>query len=136
MWNLHQKSQKSGNDPRFVPCESVYVRFPGVRGLALQTKVFGSYLISVDGDWQLKFFADGQMKCLERHPLNNRDHQAVRQKYVSKVLADGLLDGVRGQAWAVPASGGKNDRFALLSHATLTESIYAVAPQRPRQTPT
>ena len=75
------------------------------------------------------FFADDQDKPfaerkrgVERHPLNARQHASVKQSYIQSVKLRGIVEGVRGEMWAVESPQGEAVR--ALSFGSLSEAFY------------
>eukprot|EP00959_Pyramimonas_sp_CCMP1952_P306495 6414576-Pyramimonas_sp.AAC.1 len=62
--------------------------------------------------------------------MNNRNFAAYRENLVRKILKKGLMEGVRGEAWAIPSEKStgvvniERHQLHLLSHATLAEAVY------------
>ena len=59
-----------------------------------------------------------------RHEYNNRQQDAVLEKYITSICEDGHVPSVRGLPWAVCAAYSLSGPFYLMSYATLTEAIY------------
>lgn len=84
--------------------------------------------------WSVPFINSQGQACLMRHPVNRDSFEKVKESYVVSVLNGGLIEGVRGQAWAIPDSSSQapgNERWFLISHATLTEAIYLAQQREP-----
>ena len=75
-------------------------------------------------------YYDGEGRpMLRRHAINDRQQEQVKARYVAGVLKSGVIDGVRGNPWAVKGVDGV---FELISYATLTEAAYAAHRQQPQ----
>lgn len=83
-------------------------------------------------DTRLPFLDVHGRETLSRHPLNRESYETLKESYVANIMETGLMEGVRGQAWAVPVPNEK-ERWFLIAHATLVEAVYA-AYKRDRQT--
>ena len=121
------------NVNRYKALSDISLRYPGLEGNELQMIVFQDWVIS-PVDVTLRLFDDNNEQVLSRHPVNKRDHQAVREQYVQNVLNEGVITGVRGQPWAIPTgktSSGGVAHYSLISFATLTESIYEANRREP-----
>lgn len=71
---------------------------------------------------------------LERHPLNDRKQDAVKNKYKAGVKEYGVIPGVRGQVWAIRISGTESSdppRYQLISHWTLAAATYDAWEEEP-----
>jgi hypothetical protein len=113
---------QSESDPRWVVQKDVYVRYPKLEGNELQVKIFSDYVVPGELDVRLSLFDEQGVPCLKRHKLNDRDHSAVREVLVKDVLKKGLIEGVRGEAWAICTQVA--GYYELISHATLAEALY------------
>ena len=109
-------------DPKYKECSSITERYPGLDGNLLQDRIFSDYLLSVSGDVRLPLLDEWGKPTMKRHALNNRNHAAVREGLVKRIQTKGLVEGVRGQAWAVV--GESASEYELISHATLVEALY------------
>ena len=112
----------------FKDMDSVHQRYPGLVGRELQDAIFHQWV--VQANITLKFFGGpkGDRKLLHRHPLNNREQAAVVESYVGGLLEHGVVQGVRGAAWAIQDEANPEQYF-LLSWGTLSDAMY-VAVQR------
>eukprot|EP00974_Lingulodinium_polyedra_P100980 9784108-Lingulodinium_polyedra.AAC.1 len=80
---------------RYANLRDIAERYPGLSGNALQERVFSDYCITPK-DVPLKLLDETGAECLSRHPLNKRNHVAVREQYVANILTQGCIIGVRG----------------------------------------
>jgi hypothetical protein len=46
-------------------------------------------------------------ETLSRHPLNRESYETLKESYVTSIMETGLMEGVRGQAWAAPVPNDK-----------------------------
>ena len=71
---------------------------------------------------------------LKRHPINQQRGQYLShwEQLVVIILKGGYIEGVRGEAWAVPCPSGEHNVYLLISHATLVEAIYVAAERQPK----
>ena len=65
----------------------------------------------------IPWFRDG-VRCVKRHPLNQRKTGSVAKQYMSKILDSGLVQGVRGEAW-FQADPDNEGHFLAISFGTL-----------------
>eukprot|EP00959_Pyramimonas_sp_CCMP1952_P407183 8533888-Pyramimonas_sp.AAC.1 len=82
----------------FQPCESIYHRFPGLKGIALQDAVFNVYAIPGKRGITVPWYVNGEKSMLP-HPNNERRQDQVVQEYAEKVAEYGHVPGVRGDPW-------------------------------------
>ena len=61
--------------------------------------------------------------AVERHSLNMRQHESVKQSYVQSVKLRGIVEGVRGEMWGVESRPGESVK--ALSFGSLSEAFYA-----------
>lgn len=75
-------------------------------------------LLQEGGKRTIPWFRDG-MRCVRRHPLNQRKTGGIAKQYMAKILDSGLVQGVRGEAWfqVDPENEG---HFLAISFGTLT----------------
>jgi hypothetical protein len=120
-------------DPKFTEHASVSIAYPGLEGNELQTAVFTDFLKEPDTpNLRLALLdADGEPTLHRHRECNPRNYEAHRENLVRTVLRDGLHEGVRGEAWAVPIIG-KPGHYNLISHATLAEAIYEALKRQPK----
>eukprot|EP00959_Pyramimonas_sp_CCMP1952_P290743 6081665-Pyramimonas_sp.AAC.2 len=120
--------------------------YPGLEGNELQTRVFQDYLMDpANPNVRLPLFNKKGLPVFHRHTINNRNYKAHRENLVKGILQSGLLEGVRGEAWALPtaddvtslkdlaanAGADMGCQMQLLSHATLVEAIYEAHKRSP-----
>eukprot|EP00959_Pyramimonas_sp_CCMP1952_P366242 7670463-Pyramimonas_sp.AAC.1 len=127
----------AGSDPRWQD-NTIGEMYPGLAGNELQSSVFQDYLLDpANPTCRMAFFDSNNQPIFTRHKLNNRNFAAHRENLVRRILKQGLMEGVRGEAWAVPEKpdttmGNLSDsRMMLLSHATLTEAVYEAHRRKP-----
>ena len=101
-----------------------------------------------EGKKTLRFYQEGsennpsipfneKPKNLGRHMVFNPRHQAgVKQAYVKSVKARGIVESVRGEAWAVAPepeerADGRKGPYLLLSCASLVEAFYQAIGESP-----
>lgn len=87
--------------PRFKQCVTISKRYPGLTGNARQTMVCNGDLLCPD-DVRLMMFGEGIRHLLARHKLNRETYEMVNDTDEMMIFAHGLIEGVRGQAWALP----------------------------------
>ena len=109
-------------DPKLTNKE----RFGNLSGKALQEAMFDAY--RVEDQALLPYFDSEGRPLLRRHITNNRQQDQVKARYVAGVLKSGVIDGVRGNPWAVKGVDGV---FELISFATLAEAVYEAHRQAP-----
>ena len=91
---------------------------------------------SAEAKKTLKFFQeDGTTPNLVRHmEANPRQQASVKEVYVKSVKNRGIVESVRGEAWAVQAEmseDGRRGAYKLLSCASLVESFYTALADEP-----
>ena len=109
---------------------SIQTRYPNLEGKELQTRLFRDWLLLMD-DTRLPFLDVHGRETLSRHPLNRESYETLKESYVTSIMETGLMEGVRGQAWAVPVPNEK-ERWFLIAHATLVEAVYAAYKRDPQ----
>ena len=109
---------------------SIQTRYPNLEGKELQTRLFRDWLLLMD-DTRLPFLDVHGRETLSRHPLNREYYETLKESYVTSIMETGLMEGVRGQAWAVPVPNEK-ERWFLIAHATLVEAVYAAYKRDPQ----
>ncbi len=73
----------------------------------------------------MPFFDEHGVKNFVRHELNMRVQKSVEQRYVTSVMADGCIPGVRGSPWAVGELG--RPPYRLLASGTFSSAVYKAA---------
>ena len=71
-------------------------------------------------------------RLIARHEHNPRQHAGVKAAYVASVKLRGIVDGVRGELWAVqPDPRAANRQFGALTFGSLTEAFYQALEEEP-----
>ena len=97
-----------------------------------------TYLLCQVKDTTLRFFGQNGQPLLSRHPLNDRKQTQVTESYISKILQEGCVAGVRGICVAVESNKvtmgdhAQEPEYWLLSWGTLTEAVYEAYRREPR----
>ena len=104
-------------------CVSAYERYQGQQGRELEDEVDSDYIMDISKRESF-FCRDGRKKFL-RHPLNARDQNDTRERYVELLCQHGMLKNVRAAPKTVPTENdSQNWQLQLLSHAHLIEALY------------
>ena len=94
--------------------------FGDLTGKELVEKVFSVY--KVDQKTLPFFDSSGSKRLLVRHEGNSRNQAQVRAKYKQSILRHGIIEGVRGQPWAVKPEEPTMP-FRLITFGTITKSF-------------
>ncbi|CAK0790587.1 unnamed protein product, partial [Prorocentrum cordatum] len=89
----------AGSVHLYKPCESIEMRFPGLKGVALQDAVFNVYTVP------------------------GKRGITVVQEYAEKVAEFGNVPGVRGEPWCTLHTSGEFP-LQMLTYGTLTRAFY------------
>ena len=79
----------------------------------------------------MPWFLDSEQKVrgIERHPLNGRQHNGVKQQYVASVRLRGVIENVRGECWlteaSIDSSGRRSGPKLALTFGSLSEAFYS-----------
>ena len=86
---------------------------------------------------RIPFFLDEekQVRGIQRHSCNPRQHAGVKAQYVASVKLRGIIEGVRGECWCVEsdpdATGRRSGPIGALTFGSLTDAFYTALEQDP-----
>ena len=106
----------------YTPKPSIKARWPHLEeGVQMLDRIFDLYAFQRNAN--IKFFDEESRPQIVPHADNLRQHRQILAKYVQKVRKFGVVEGVRGQAWAVLSAEGRGP-FRMLSWGTLSRAVY------------
>ena len=108
-----------------VPSSNCPVQLPVPKACETMTPI--PMLLQEGAKRTIPWFRDG-VRCVTRHPLNQRKTGGIAKQYMAKILDSGLVQGVRGEPW-FQADPDKEGHFLAISFGTLilVKEVVAVA---------